>query len=333
MRRWIDGIRQLWEESSWAERLYMGGALWLLLSLFWILLWERLSNQYLPTYIVMIVVLVPFTCFGVGFSLEVFYIIRRLWKKGGGKFMTTLMGGIAAGILWSAKIFAAHLINGFIPVQPSHFVFSMQFFTVSLALLVWTAVLAFMVFMTYVLVTVYLLFEISKPYLLLLLGAIFVFMLMFALILLLYVSLVVILVLYLLYKYNKISGTAVNKVNQFLFSLFSWIGKPFADFQESLEKNMFSWKRFISAFARVLGAVLVLSIIMNIITTSTNNTENLSVVSTTIIALVDHYSNSTCVNYNSDRGERVAYIGEGKISVAVPQPEGGYKFEIRDCVP
>lgn len=60
---------------------------------------------------------------------------------------------------------------------------------------------------------------------------------------------------------------------------------------------------------------------------------NIGSIGSTILALTDHYAFSTCTNHNTKEGERVAFLGDKKISVAIPFPEGGYNFEIRECIP
>ena len=53
----------------------------------------------------------------------------------------------------------------------------------------------------------------------------------------------------------------------------------------------------------------------------------------TLIARTDHYAYSICSNYNSSAGERVAFLDNNKISVAIPDEQFSFTFEIRDCEP
>jgi len=325
VRRW-SFIQRWWGEASWAERLYVGGVWLFLFSLFW----AFLSIQYAwPEETIYIVVLVPFLCFAVGFSYEVFSFAHRLWRKGIGKIVATLAGFAAGGILWLARVLSAQLINSFIPIDPSHFAFSLQLFTVFLALLIWTGILALIVSVVYFLTVVYLMFEISKPYFLLLISMLaLVFVLTFY-VALLYVSVVVLIIVYVLHKYNKIYPATIENVGKKLSYLFDWLGNSFEKWGRGNEGT--SFQNFVNAFARVLGAAIVLSLIMGLLTMPAANADRLLAVSSSIIALVDHYPNSICANYTPSQGERVAFIGEGKVSVAIPRVENGYRFEIRNC--
>jgi len=86
---------------------------------------------------------------------------------------------------------------------------------------------------------------------------------------------------------------------------------------------------------RVFGSFLIAWLILSIFLVAVGYSD-LGVIqnlTSSVIAWTDHYSYSVCSNYDVQKGERVAFLEEKKISVAIPNTKGGYTFEIRECVP
>ncbi len=60
--------------------------------------------------------------------------------------------------------------------------------------------------------------------------------------------------------------------------------------------------------------------------------ETTRIVSTLIVSQ-DYYIRGHCTNYNPILGERIMMIDTNRISVAVPNVDHGYEFQIRQCNP
>lgn len=107
----------------------------------------------------------------------------------------------------------------------------------------------------------------------------------------------------------------------------SSVGKPL-----SKEKSISPDKSLLLTW-RAMGALVIVVIIFFLIDIPFSHLrESISFVRT-LIAQTDHYAHSTCSNYNPSAGERVAFLDGNRISVAIPDKQFGYTFEIRECEP
>ena len=91
--------------------------------------------------------------------------------------------------------------------------------------------------------------------------------------------------------------------------------------------------KFSHVMGRIMGTVTIAFLIWSLIGIPITHINETTFAARLIIAFTDHYTFSTCRNHNYRIGERIAFLEDNKISVAIPDEQWNYTFEIRTCEP
>lgn len=86
-------------------------------------------------------------------------------------------------------------------------------------------------------------------------------------------------------------------------------------------------------FGRTIAAVIIALLALSLMNVPSFYPRETEYLARFIIVWTDHYTYSTCRNQNIIIGERVAFLDGDKISVAIPDEQFNYTFEIRNCEP
>ena len=99
------------------------------------------------------------------------------------------------------------------------------------------------------------------------------------------------------------------------------------------EKKPPSLAKYPALVGRAAGSFAIFFLIASLLFIPMGMYKDIVRLGSTVLALTDHYTFSTCSNHDTMQGERVAFLDNNQINVAIPLSEGGYNFEIRECWP